>query len=349
MSAQVGKSWIAVGLCIGCAMASAHAQTTGGRSGREVVEAICAQCHASGKDGAPRIGDRQAWSKLAARGLTSLTQSALTGIRKMPAHGGSADATDLDISRAIAYMVNKSGGKWVEPAGKPAYAGKDAPVARTGKFLVESQCGKCHQTGANGAPRIGDRDAWVQRLKRGMDDVVRSAFNGHGPMPAKGGLSDVTINELRAAVTYMFNPASADWVAPIATPAQPEDPFHKFVGDTEIFFGVASAESIRAARNTSGPPAIVDVPDGRNKYHLNVTLRDRITKAIITDAQVDARVEDAAMRGESRSLDLIAINRSVSFGGFFEMPTKGPYRIALKIKRPGAPQPLEARFNYRRE
>ena len=46
------------------------------RSGKEVVEASCFACHGSGADGgAPKIGDRQAWSKRAAQGLTSLTQA----------------------------------------------------------------------------------------------------------------------------------------------------------------------------------------------------------------------------------------------------------------------------------
>ena len=51
------------------------------RSGQEVVQQTCRACHATGKDGAPKIGDKQAWGKLASRGLSSLTQSALTGVR----------------------------------------------------------------------------------------------------------------------------------------------------------------------------------------------------------------------------------------------------------------------------
>ena len=53
------------------------------RSGKQVVEATCVSCHGTGANGAPKIGDRKAWSKRAAQGLTSLTQHALNGIRKM--------------------------------------------------------------------------------------------------------------------------------------------------------------------------------------------------------------------------------------------------------------------------
>ena len=60
--------------------------------------------------GAPKIGDKKAWTKRASQGLTSLTKSALQGIRQMPPHGGNPNLTDTEIERAITYMVNQSGG-----------------------------------------------------------------------------------------------------------------------------------------------------------------------------------------------------------------------------------------------
>ncbi len=317
------------------------------RSGRAIVSAVCAQCHAGGKDGAPRIGDKKAWEKLSVRGLTGLTEAALTGIRNMPAHGGSPDLHDLDIRRAITYMVNQSGGQWVEPAGK-AIAARIVP-ARGGQYLVETQCGKCHAEGVNGAPRVGDRDAWVQRLKRGMDDVVRSALHGHGPMPARGGLADATFNEIRGAVVYMFNPASATMMAAVTVPDPPPDPYRKVVGDTEIFIGIASAESIRSEQKTRAQSAITNIPLGTNQYHINVTLRDHESQATITNAEVDVRVDDPTMRGESKSLGIIAINKGISYSGFFALPTRGRHAITVKIRRPDAPQPVEAKFSYVRE
>src|SRR5450759_1238155 len=82
-----------------------QARAQGGeRSGEEVVDAVCSACHATGANGAPKIGDKHAWNKLASRGLSSLTQSALKGIRKMPAHGGNPAVSDLEIGRAITYI-----------------------------------------------------------------------------------------------------------------------------------------------------------------------------------------------------------------------------------------------------
>lgn len=318
------------------------------RSGKEVVAASCGACHTIGKDGAPKIGDKKAWAQRASRGLTSLTESALAGIRKMPAHGGNPDTSELEISRATTYMINQSGGKWIEPVGNAKPVAKPvASAERSGESIVQMQCGKCHLTGESGAPKIGDRAAWVQRLKRGLDEVVRSAFNGHGPMPARGGMADITANEMRAAITYMFNPASAMMLPSIAVPAQPRGPFHKVVGNTEIFFGVVSADSIRAVQK-SGGAAFAEIPTGADYYYVSVTLRDRTSKVTVANAQVDVRVEDPAIRGETKTLDIFTINQSISYGSFFAFPTKGQYFIDVKIQRPGSQLPSEARFEFNR-
>jgi cytochrome c5 len=168
-------------------------------SGKEVVDATCASCHATGEQKAPKIGNRQAWSKRSSQGLSSLTSHALKGIRQMPAHGGSPKLSELEIRRAITYMVNQSGGNWVEPSSTDT-----PPAPRTGEEIVKAQCIKCHRDGVQGAPKIGDRDAWIPRLKNGLDNTVRSAMNGHGGMPARGGMADLSDAELRSAVIYLF-------------------------------------------------------------------------------------------------------------------------------------------------
>ncbi len=170
------------------------------RGGKEVVEAVCAACHRTGVNGAPKIGDQKAWAKVASQGLTSLTDIALKGIRKMPPHGGNPDLADTAIARAITYMVNQSGGHWIEPISRFA-----PPAQRSGAEVVQTHCAKCHQSGDGGAPRIGDRAAWMPRLRQGFEVVVRSAIKGHGSMPSRGGVADATDSELRAAIVYMIN------------------------------------------------------------------------------------------------------------------------------------------------
>jgi len=179
------------------------------RSGKEVVESLCVSCHGTGAQGAPKIGDKKAWSKLAARGLSGLSKSALSGIRGMPPHGGNPNLTDTEIERAITYMVNQSGGHWAEPVSRKTQA-----VERTGEQIVSVRCSQCHRTGVNGAPKIGDKADWIPRLKPGLDIVVRSAINGHGAMPPRGGMANLTDVEIRSAIIYMFNGDTAPTKAP---------------------------------------------------------------------------------------------------------------------------------------
>lgn len=174
------------------------------RSGKQVVETVCANCHATGQSGAPKIGDKQAWRERAQLGLGGLTEHAVTGVRKMPAHGGNKDLTDLELGRAITYMVNQSGGKWIEPA-----SAKDLAAVLTGKQVVEMQCAKCHATGERGAPRIGDRDAWVPVLKHGVDNAVNIAIHGHGGMKPRSSKPEFKDEEVRNAILYMFSPSTS--------------------------------------------------------------------------------------------------------------------------------------------
>jgi cytochrome c5 len=177
------------------------------RSGKEVVEAVCSTCHASGKDGAPKIGNAAEWSKHATQGLAVLTQNAITGVRKMPAHGGQGSLTDLEISRAVAFMV--SGGNAVDP--KKAYS---SPSQISGEQLVNAHCHTCHASGKEGAPRMGNMGDWAPRLKGGLDVLVNSSIRGHKSMPARAGLTNLSDADMRAAVSFMANQAAANSTSP---------------------------------------------------------------------------------------------------------------------------------------
>lgn len=193
--------WIeAVAIAAALTATTAAAQTQRERSGQEVVGEVCIRCHGTGAQGAPKIGDSKEWKARSERGLTPLTQSALRGVRYMPPHGARFDLTDVELGRAITYMMNQAGVKWIEPLG----AAGASP--RSGRQIVTAQCSQCHREGKGGAPKIGDRAAWIPRLTRGFDAAVSSAIHGHGGMPARGGLADLTDNEMRAAIAYMLNP-----------------------------------------------------------------------------------------------------------------------------------------------
>jgi len=184
----------------GASVAGAQNAPAPERTGKQVVDSLCISCHGTGNAGAPKIGDQKAWAPLMAKGLTALSKTAMTGTGNMPSHGGNLKLTDIELERAITYMVNQSGGHWTEPVSRTA-----ATPPRSGKQIVEAKCVSCHGTGVGGAPKIGDRNAWAPRVSKGLDTVVASAIHGHGAMPPRGGMADLTDVEIRSAVLYMFN------------------------------------------------------------------------------------------------------------------------------------------------
>lgn len=173
-------------------------------SGERIVNEVCGNCHKTGEKGAPIIGDKSAWAKRKSQGLTKLTEHALEGIRNMPSHGGNMRLSNSDLEHAIIYMVNQSGGNWIQPVDKAS-----PQKARSGEQVVKAKCVECHATGKDGAPKIGDRNAWAGRLSKGLESVIASGIHGRGAMPARGGLADISDAEMRAAVIYMFNESSA--------------------------------------------------------------------------------------------------------------------------------------------
>ncbi|MFN7086691.1 MAG: c-type cytochrome [Burkholderiales bacterium] len=186
------------------------------KSGKEVVETVCAACHASGALNAPKIGDKAAWAKLIAQGQEKLTQGALKGVRQMPPRGGNPDLTDTEFARAVAYMANQAGAGWKEPESKAAPAAKPAAApaaaaapadAGKGKAVYEASCAACHAAGVAGAPKTGDKAAWAPRVKNGMDALYGSALKGKNAMPPKGGNPSLTDTDVKAAVDYLVSRA----------------------------------------------------------------------------------------------------------------------------------------------
>jgi len=334
---------IVLSIAVSIAPQSASAQVRD-RSGKEVVDSVCSACHQTGEKGAPKIGDKQAWAKLASRSLSDLTASALKGIRSMPAHGGDQSLSDIEIERAITYMVNQSGGRWTDPVG-----GLTPAVERRGEQVVQAQCIKCHQTGVGGAPKIGDRDAWIPRLKRGLDLLVRSAINGHGPMPPRGGMNELTDAEIRGAIVYMFNPGQAPAKgASTGLPAAP-DRNRKVVDGAEIHLGIVAAESMRAQYSKGSPESSMHggIPTGKGYFHVNISLFDGKTRAAITDARVEASVREPVSGGDTKPLELVTINNAKSYGNYFRMSGKNPYTITVRIQRPGGSREIEAKFEHK--
>jgi cytochrome c5 len=82
-------------------------------------------------------------------------------------------------------------------------------AALSGPQVYNSACLACHGAGIGGAPVLGNVEAWAERIAQGMDILKDHAINGYqgsaGYMPAKGGRTDLSDEEVANAVDYMVS------------------------------------------------------------------------------------------------------------------------------------------------
>ena len=66
---------------------------------------VCSACHATGINGAPKIGDHAAWAPRIAQGKDTLYKTAIAGKGNMPPKGGT-NWPDATIRMTVDYMVS---------------------------------------------------------------------------------------------------------------------------------------------------------------------------------------------------------------------------------------------------
>ena len=111
----------------------------------------------------------------------------------------------------------------------PAAKVETVAKVKSGEELYNGVCGACHNTGAAGAPKLGDAAAWTPRAEQGVDGLLASARAGKGAMPPKGG-SSYSDDELKRVIEFMLGkaglldaPAAPAAAAPAAAEVQVEE------------------------------------------------------------------------------------------------------------------------------
>lgn len=175
------------------------------RTGEQVYNEVCGGCHESGALNSPKFKDAGAWSKRLAQGYDTLLTHAIKGIGQMPARGGDPDLTDMEVARAMVHMTNAAGARF-EAALKKEPVPTAAELAR-GRVVYAENCAYCHDTGATGAQKLNDAQAWSALIKQGKEYLYHAAINGTFGGPAKGGNDKLSDADTRAAVDYMVEEA----------------------------------------------------------------------------------------------------------------------------------------------
>lgn len=66
-------------------------------------------------------------------------------------------------------------------------------------------CWACHNSGAAGAPKVGNAADWAPHIEKGMDTLLANAISGINAMPAKGLCFTCTDDDLKALIQYMVD------------------------------------------------------------------------------------------------------------------------------------------------
>ena len=181
---------------------------------------------------------------------------------------GSVDEARGQDPREHAAIVER-----IKPVGKVNVVGAPAKVeaaapaapaaAASGADIAAVACNACHIAGVLGAPKLGDKAAWEQRLAAAgsVDGLTAVVITGKGGMPPRGG-STASDAELHAAVEHMLAESGVD-VGAVPAPAEPAPAPAAAVGQAvqQAAEGMAdAAKSMAGAMMPAPAPAPAAAP-----------------------------------------------------------------------------------------
>lgn len=77
-----------------------------------------------------------------------------------------------------------------------------------GEAVYNSGCSACHAAGIAGAPKLGDKAAWANRVTKDKETLYSNVINGFqgetGVMPPKGGFMNLSDDDVKSAVDFMI-------------------------------------------------------------------------------------------------------------------------------------------------
>jgi len=118
-----------------------------------------------------------------------------------------------------AAMAPDAVAKRLKPAGDVAFADAGTEAAKgpkSGEEIYKSVCSACHDTGAAGSPKFGDKIKWAPLLKEGQKQLVETAIKGVRAMPPRGGNPGLSDLEVERAVVFMANNSGGKFKEPAA-------------------------------------------------------------------------------------------------------------------------------------
>lgn len=122
---------------------------------------------------------------------------------------------------------------------------------------------------------------------------------------------------------------------------------YQVVDGIAIYFGVVPAELVRGhPREHAESQMHGGVPVGEN--HVIIALFDNASGKRITNAEIKAKLFGAANKKLQKNLERMVIGGNTSYGNYFYMPGRGPYRFELEISRPETSKIIRVNFIWAR-
>jgi len=184
----MASCWGSAPLALLCAAGAAFAAEDGGAIYRD----RCAQCHAAGTGGAPRMGHPAEWLPRVRTGLAPVHRNALHGMPNsaMAAKGGHRDLTEAQVRSAVDYLLAGTGLAAADLAAARRY---DALGITDPDFLR----------------RDADRDGFLSRAEIAGDAAIARVFAQHDA-DGDGRLNEGEYRRLEAALLAERTAARVD-------------------------------------------------------------------------------------------------------------------------------------------
>jgi len=144
------------------------------------------------------------------RTVLTTTAAAILSASAMISFTANADNNEIaERVKPVGHLVILAESNTAKTADTaPATEATATSAAHPGKATYDTACFACHGTGAAGAPILGNKEAWANRVSQSFDTLYSHAINGFNAMPAKGGAASLSDDEVKAVVNYMVEQSS---------------------------------------------------------------------------------------------------------------------------------------------
>ena len=133
----------------------------------------------------------------------------------------------------------------------------------------------------------------------------------------------------------------------LSTAAAAQTDYRKVVGGFSIYLGIVPAEIVKGhaqphpeATMHGGTRAAGDT------HHVMVSIIDDQSGKQVSDAAVEARVGEIGLSSVKKKMEAMRIADSTTYGNYFPMIGRGPFKIDIEIRIPPGSRQLKTTFYF---